>query len=132
ALITLSLCFVPHVGMRINGSRRWIGLGIGTFQPSEIAKIAVVFFLAWWFGRHEKGANQFWQGFVIPFAIVVSLLLLIVTEVDLGTTALIVATMVVTMFVAGTNPLLLGLLSLGGVASILFVAIQLPERMARL
>jgi cell division protein FtsW len=132
ALIALSLCFVPHVGMRINGSRRWVGLGPVTFQPSEIAKIAVVFFLAWWFARYEKGAGRILQGFVIPFAIVVTLLLLIVMEVDLGTTALIGATMFVIMFVGGTNPVLLGLLSLGGLAGILFVATQMSERMARL
>jgi cell division protein FtsW len=132
ALIALSLCFVPHFGMRINGSRRWVGLGPFTFQPSEIAKIAVVFFLAWWFARHEKGSGRILQGFVIPFAIVVTLLLLIVMEVDLGTTALIGATMFVVMFVAGTNPVLLGLLSLGGLAGILFVATHMSERMARL
>jgi cell division protein FtsW len=132
ALIALLLCFVPHLGMRINGSRRWVGLGPVTFQPSEIAKIAVVFFLAWWFARYEKGAGRILQGFMIPFAIVVTLLLLIVTEVDLGTTALIGATMFVIMFVAGTNPVLLGLLSLGGLAGILFVATHMSERMARL
>ena len=132
ALIALSFCFVPHVGMRINGSRRWIGLGPATFQPSEIAKVAVIFFLAWWFSRYEKAAGRFWQGFIFPSAIVVTLLLLIVLEVDLGTTALIGATMFVIMFVSGTNPLLLALLSLTGLGSILFVAIHLPERMARL
>jgi cell division protein FtsW len=132
ALIALSLCFVPHFGMRINGSRRWVGLGPVTFQPSEIAKIAVVFFLAWWFARYEKGAGRILQGFVIPFAVVVTLLLLIVMEVDLGTTALIGATMFVIMFVAGTNPAILGLLSLGGLAGILFVATHMSERMARL
>jgi len=132
ALIALTLCFVPHVGMRINGSRRWVGLGPVTFQPSEIAKVATIFFLAWWFARYEKGAGRIWQGFVIPFAIVVTLLLLIVLEVDLGTTALIGATMFVIMFVAGTNPVLLGLLSLGGLGGILFVATHMSERMARL
>lgn len=132
ALLALTLCFVPHFGMRINGSRRWVGLGPVTFQPSEIAKIAAIFFLAWWFARYEKGAGRIWQGFVIPFAIVVTLLLLIVLEVDLGTTALIGATMFVIMFVAGTNPVLLGLLSLGGLGGILFVATHMSERMARL
>jgi cell division protein FtsW len=132
AVIALSLCFVPHLGMRINGSRRWLGLGLATFQPSEIAKIAVVFFLAWWFARHEKEAGRLWQGFIFPFAIVVILLLLIVLEVDLGTTALIGATMFVIMFVAGTNPVLLGLLSFGGLAGIFFVATHMSERMARL
>ena len=132
ALLALTLCFVPHVGMRINGSRRWVGLGPVTFQPSEIAKVAALFFLAWWFARYEKGAGRILQGFVIPFAIVVTLLLLIVLEVDLGTTALIGATMFVIMFVAGTNPVLLGLLSLGGLGGILFVATHMSERMARL
>src|ERR1041384_7357633 len=80
-LIALSLCGVPHVGMRINGSRRWIGIPPLTFQPSELAKISVVFFLAWWFARHEKEAGRVWQGFVYPFAIVLTLLLLIVMEV---------------------------------------------------
>jgi cell division protein FtsW len=132
AFIALALCFMPHVGLRINGSRRWVGFGPITFQPSEIAKIAVVFFLAWWFARYEKESGRFLQGFVIPFAIVSTLLLLIVLEVDLGTTALIGATMFVIMFVAGTHPVLLGLLSLGGLAGILFVATHMSERMGRL
>ena len=132
ALVTLAFCFVPHFGMRINGSRRWVSLGPATFQPSEIAKVAVIFFLAAWFATREKECTHFLQGFVIPFAIVCSALLLIVTEVDLGTTALIGATMFVIMFVAGTHPALLGILSLGGLGGILFVATHMSERMSRL
>lgn len=132
AAVALALCFVPHFGMRINGSRRWLGLGPFTFQPSEVAKVAAVFFLASWFARNEKSANEILRGFVIPFAIVAALLLLIVTEVDLGSTALIGATMFVMMFVAGTNPIVLGLLSMTGLAGILFVATHMSERMARL
>lgn len=132
ALVALAFCFVPHFGMRINGSRRWIALGPATFQPSEIAKIAVIFFLAAWFAAREKESSQWLKGFVIPFAIVCTALVLIVTEVDLGTTALIGATMFVVMFVAGTHPALLGVLSLGGLGGILFVATHMSERMARL
>jgi len=132
ALVALAFCFVPHFGMRINGSRRWVSLGPGTFQPSEIAKVAVLFFLAAWFANRDKESNQWLQGFVIPFAIVSSAMLLIVMEVDLGTTALIGATMFVVMFVAGTHPALLGILSLGGLGGILFVATQMSERMGRL
>ncbi|HVF72167.1 MAG TPA: putative lipid II flippase FtsW [Chthoniobacterales bacterium] len=132
ALVALAFCFVPHLGMRINGSRRWVALGPFTFQPSEIAKVAVIFFLAAWFGAREKESGRLVQGFLIPFAIISSLLVLIVMEVDLGTTALIGATMFVMMFVAGTHPALLGLLSLAGLGSILFVATQMSERMGRL
>jgi cell division protein FtsW len=132
ALIALAFCFVPHIGLRINGSRRWVGIGPATFQPSEIAKVAAVFFLAWWFAKQEKNSGRILQGFVIPFAVVATLLVLVVTEVDLGTTALIGATMFVIMFVAGTHPVLLGLLSLGGLGGILFVATHMSERMNRL
>jgi cell division protein FtsW len=132
ALVALAFCFVPHIGMRINGSRRWVSLGVGTFQPSEIAKVAVIFFLAAWFASREKESSRLVQGFAIPFAIVSAALVLIVTEVDLGTTALIGATMFVMMFVAGTHPALLGLLSLCGLGGILFVATHMSERMGRL
>ena len=130
ALLTLALCFVPHLGLRINGSRRWIGLGPVGFQPSEIAKIATVFFLAWWFARYEKATRHPVFGFAIPFAVVSTLLVLIICEVDLGTTALIGAAAVVIMFVAGTSPILLGLLASAGTGAILLAARH--ERMGRL
>ena len=120
AAITLAFCFVPHLGMRINGSRRWIGFGPIAFQPSEIAKIAAIFFLAWWFARYEKAASHPLFGFAIPLAVVSALLALILFEVDLGTTALIGMTTFVVMFVAGTHPILLGLLGVIG-SSVIFV-----------
>lgn len=120
AAIALACCYVPHVGMRINGSRRWLGLGLVSFQPSEIGKVAAVFFLAWWFARYEKVANHPLFGFAIPLAIVSALLALILFEVDLGTTALIGMTAFVMMFVAGTNPILLCLLAVLG-TSVIFI-----------
>jgi len=130
AAITLVSCYVPHLGMRINGSRRWIGFAPIAFQPSEIAKLAAVFFLAWWFARHEKITNHPVFGFAIPLAVVSALLALILFEVDLGTTALIGATAFAMMFVAGTNPVLLGLLAISG-GSVIFVAAT-HSRMERL
>ena len=120
AAITLASCYVPHLGMRINGSRRWLGIGPVSFQPSEIAKLATVFFLAWWFARYEKVSGHPLFGFAIPLAVVTALLALILFEVDLGTTALIGMTSFVIMFVAGTNPILLSLLAVIG-SSVIFV-----------
>jgi cell division protein FtsW len=130
SLVTLVLCFVPHFGLRINGSRRWVGVGPLAFQPSEIAKVGVVFFLAWWFTRYEKARNHPLFGFAIPLAVVSALLLLILCEVDLGTTALIGATVFVIMFVAGVSPAFLGLLGVAGSGAIFFAAAH--ERMGRL
>jgi cell division protein FtsW len=130
AAITLALCFVPHIGMRINGSRRWLGIGPVSFQPSEIAKIAAVFFLAWWFARYEKSTSHPLFGFAIPLAVVSALIAFILFEIDLGTTALIGMTTFVIMFVAGTNPILLGLLAVLGSSVIVIGATH--ARMERL
>ncbi|MEP6809476.1 MAG: putative lipid II flippase FtsW [Chthoniobacterales bacterium] len=132
AVVTLTLCYIPPIGLRLNGSRRWLNLAGFGCQPSEMAKLAAVFFLAYWFSRHEKSSGKVLQGFAIPMAIVGVLLALIVFEVDLGTTALIGATTFVMMFIAGTNGVVLGVLSMMGVSAIIFVATMMPERLARL
>lgn len=132
ALVALALCYFPHIGMRINGSRRWVGLGPVTFQPSEMAKLAAIFFLAAWFTRHEEVGSNLLSGFVLPLAIVGLLAGLILGEVDLGTTALLGTTAFVVMFVAGANPLLLGITSLAALGAILIVATQISERLGRL
>src|SRR5215831_13932028 len=80
ALVALALCYFPHIGMRINGSRRWIGLGPVTFQPSEVAKLAAIFFLAWWFSRYEQLTKHPIFGFAIPLAIVSAILAMILFE----------------------------------------------------
>ena len=132
ALVALALCYFPHIGMRINGSRRWVGLGPVTFQPSELAKLAAIVFLAAWFTRQENAGSNLLSGFLLPLAIVGLLAGLILGEVDLGTTALLGTTAFVVMFVAGANPLLLGIISLTALGAILIVATQISERMGRL
>src|SRR4051794_39470109 len=132
ALAALALCYIPHIGMRINGSRRWVGYGPITFQPSELAKIATIIFLAAWFARREKPDGNVLSEFIIPLAIISVPAALVLGEVDLGTTALIGTTAFVVMFIAGTNPLLLGGLAVAGLGGLLVVATQISERMGRL
>ena len=132
ALVALALCYIPHIGMRINGSRRWVGYGSITFQPSELAKIATIFFLAAWFARHEKSDGGVLSGFIIPLVIISVPAALVLGDVDLGTTALIAVTVFVVMFVAGTNPLWLAGLAFAALGGLLIVATQISERMGRL
>jgi len=132
ALIALTLCYFPPLGMRINGSRRWVGLGQLTFQPSELAKLAAIFFLAAWFSRYEKAGNNAMYGFLFPLGTISLLAGLILGEVDLGTTALLGTTAFVVMFIAGVNPLWLGIVSFAGLGAIVVVATQISERMGRL
>ncbi len=132
ALVVLALCYVPHIGMRLNGSRRWIGWGPITVQPSELAKVTLIFFLAAWFSRYEKTDRKLLLGFILPLAIISLPAALVLGEVDLGTTALIGTTAFVVMFIAGASPLWLGAVSLTGLGALLIVATQISERMGRL
>ena len=88
-LIPIGLCaavLLPNVGVSVNGARRWIVLGQIRIQPSEVAKWAVVLFLAWRLSR--PGMTSFWRGFVPTCAVIGGLCLLVVVE-DFGTAALI-------------------------------------------
>src|SRR3990167_3060468 len=132
ALLLLALCFVPHLGMRINGSWRWLNLRIAVFQPSEFGKIATVFFMAWWFSREEVEKGGFLQTLLIPLAVIMLPMGLIGAEVDLGTTALIGVTSLVMMFVGGTRGLYLFPILGGGIAGLIGIIHLIPERAARM
>jgi len=132
AFVLLLLCFVPHIGLRLNGSSRWINVGIGALQPSELAKIGALFFLAWWFSKFELESKGFLMGFAAPMGILAILLVPIVLEVDIGNTALIGATGVAVMFVAGAAMRWLLLMGIAGVGGIIAVAMNITERQGRL
>jgi len=130
--LLLLLCFVPGVGMEINGERRWIGFSLIRVQPSEFAKIAVVVFLAYWFSRHPDSGGRFLRGFLFPAALAGIPIALILFEVDIGTTAVLSVTAFLVLFVAGTNwKYLLGL-GLSGAASFLAMLSYAPDRMERI
>lgn len=132
AVVLLVCCFVPGIGLRINGSARWISIGIGTFQPSEFAKYAAIAFLAHWFTKfHARGGSPLY-GLVIPAAVVGVLMLLILFEVDFGATLLIGATMAVLMFVGGTGLRYLLPIAGLGTAGIVAAVKLVPERMDRI
>ena len=132
AFVLLLLCFVPHVGLRINGSCRWINIRLGVLQPSELAKVAALFFLAWWLSKYEEKSKGLLVGFVLPMGAIGLLLLPILLEVDIGNTALIGATCLAMMFVAGAALRWLALMVLAGLAGIGFLAMHISERQARI
>ena len=132
ALGLLALCFIRPIGMRLNGSWRWIHAGPVTFQPSELAKLVAIIFVAWWYTKFEAKSKGFLMGLICPVAVVGMLLIPIVLETDLGTTLLISATVLLIMFVAGASPKYLGPLVIVGVAGLLAIAWRISERQGRL
>jgi cell division protein FtsW len=131
AVVLLIFCFIPPIGMKINGAWRWINLGFASFQPSELGKVAVLVFLAWWYHRYEAESKEFLRGFVYPLAVAGAIMGLIVLEVDLGATALIGVTTLSVMFVAGTGLRWLVPLLFAGFAGLAFAIFTIKERLAR-
>ena len=152
SVVLLVLCFIPPIAHPMNGSARWLRVAGFSFQPSELAKLSTVIALAWWFSR-AKGTvrnrvalaetpqndepevrveRTFVKGFVLPLAGVGVLMALIAREVDLGATALLGATTLILMFVAGTCWRYLAPTVLLGVAGLVLAVKFMPERMGRI
>ena len=112
-LVLLVAVLVPGIGSEINGSRRWIVIpGVGSLQPAEFAKLAIVLYLAHWLDRRGKQARSFWNG-LVPFGMLVAPgFFLIAMEPDLGTAGVYVIVAVSIFFMAGAN--LLYLTAIGG------------------
>ena len=130
--ILLALCFVPHVGLRINGARRWVDFRLITFQPSDFAKIAAIAFLAHWYSKYEEQSGTLLRGFLAPIAITGILMGLIAREIDMGTTALIGGTMFVVMFVAGSSLKFIAPLAVSGIAGTLYLGFHMKDRLGRM
>ena len=103
-VVLLALVMVPGLGTTTYGASRWLALGpLPSFQPSEVAKLAVVVYLASWITRVGGDVHKLTLG-TIPFAIILSLSAgLVLVEPDLGTTIVLVVTAASVFFVAGAN-----------------------------
>ena len=132
AAALLAITLVPHIGKKINGSRRWLGVGGFTLQPSEFAKLAVLVTLAWWYSREKMQPREFLRGFVYPLGLVLVLVGLIVPEVDLGTSTLLLCTTMVLMFVAGARAPFLALSAAMVVGALALAIWLMPQRLDRL
>ncbi len=128
----LLFVLVPHVGVQINGARRWFAAGPIQFQPSEVMKLALVLYVARYLAEHPKRMRGFRQA-VAPIAVMAGpAMLLILVEPDLGT-ALVVAFTIIALLVAAGMPgrYLATIAALAGVALIIMVLAQ-PYQRARL
>ncbi len=128
----LALCFLPGVGVEVNGERRWIGFGPARVQPSEMAKLAVVVFLAYWFSRHPDCGKDPVRGFLLPLAIAAVPMGLVLFEVDIGTTAVIAASAMLVLFVAGVDWKYLSSLVMAGVIGFIGMLSYASNRMERI
>lgn len=116
--LALFLTLIPSIGIKVNGAQRWIGIGPLRVQPSEFAKIGLVFGLAAYFSSRQREIKTFLHGFFIPSVLVALICGLIILQPDFGTCFLCGAVAASMMFMAGTS--LRWLLPVAGLAIFVF------------
>ena len=132
AIVLLALVFVPGVGVKIGGSRRWIHLGSFGFQPSEFAKFALILIMAWWMAREQRHANDLWRGSLLPAGLLGIAIGLIFLEPDFGTTLLAATVGMIVMFAGGARAAFLSLFAAGGLGVFTFAVMRDPVRWHRI
>ncbi len=133
AIIFLLLVFVPGIGMKVYGANRWINLGPISFQPSEMAKFALIIYLATWLeSKGEKVIKDVYEG-LIPFLGIVGLAgFLILKQPDMGTLGVLIFISMSMYFVSGARIAhLFTIGSFGMVAVFLLVKLE-PYRFNRI
>jgi rod shape determining protein RodA len=125
ALGVVLLVGVALWGVTVNGSRRWLNLGFGRFQPSELMKIAVPLMLAWYFQKFEGRIN--WKDFALAAVLIAVPVYLIKRQPDLGTSLLIAASGFYVLYLAGLSWKVIAGLGVAAAAAAPLVWPQLRE-----
>ena len=103
AFIMLCLVFVPGIGVTRNDATRWINLAGFQFQPSEIMKVAMIFFIATTISKNPKKIKQFWAGFVPYLVLIGAIAVLLLLEPHMSATIIIAVIAISMIFVAGAK-----------------------------
>ncbi|MEY3522542.1 MAG: Lipid flippase FtsW [Pseudomonadota bacterium] len=122
SLVLLAVVLIPFIGKGVNGARRWISLGVMTFQPSELAKLATIIYAADYMVRKMDVKEKFFKA-VLPMGAAIGLAgVFLLAEPDMGAFMVIATIAMGILFLGGVNArmffLILGILILAFVVMI--------------
>ncbi len=131
-LMLLFLVLVPGIGYEVNGSRRWIRLGVMNLQVSEPARLCFIVYLAGYLVRRAKSVREEFLGFLRPMLLLSVACVALLAEPDFGAAVVLLATALIMLFVAGAR--FRDFLVFSGLAVITMAALAVssPYRMRRL
>ena len=132
ALFMLVLVLIPGIGREVNGSVRWISLGGLNLQPSELAKLLLVAYLAGYLVRRREEVVTSWWGFLKPMIVLMFAALLLLAEPDFGATVVIGSAFLGMIFLSGAKVGQFLLLIIGCLMSVVLLILSQPYRLKRL
>ena len=103
AFLLLVLVLIPGIGREVNGSKRWLGAGVFNIQPSELAKLFMVIFIAGYLVRRKEQVQYQFIGLFKPLVILVAMGGLLILEPDFGATVVMAGSIVVMFFLGGVG-----------------------------
>ncbi len=132
SMLLLTLVLIPGIGREVNGSIRWIRLGIVSIQVSEFAKSAMVIYIASYLSRRQEEVRANIKGFIKPLVLLGIISCLLILEPDFGAIVVMILTMLGMMYLAGARlwQFIILLLLVG--AALATLAVVSPYRLMRL
>jgi cell division protein FtsW len=103
SVLLLILVLIPGIGREVAGARRWFRFKAFSFQPSELANLAVIIYVADFISRKGDDIRTFAKGFLPPVMILGLVALLVLVQPDLGTTVALGVVVFIMLFVAGVK-----------------------------
>lgn len=131
SIILLVLVLIPGIGREVSGARRWFRYKFISFQPSELANMAIIIYTADFICRKEDVIRQFLKGFLPPLCVLGLCSLLILIQPDLGTTIAIGSVVFLMLFIAGVKPFYLLSLFFSSLPMLYFLIFNVPYRRTR-
>ena len=130
--ILLLLVFVPGIGFEVNGANRWIRVAGFGLQPSEIMKFLSILYVSCYSVRRIREIQSHWIGFFRPAIIIVSIISIILIQPDLGSSAVIFASVLGVLFVAGVKIKQFFIVALLGLVAVSLMIVFVPWRWERI
>lgn len=103
AFVLLIMVLLPDIGREVNGAKRWIGFGLFNLQPSELAKLFTVMFIAGYLVRRQDEVRSKLTGFIKPMLVLGPMAVLLLAEPDFGATVVLVGSCIAMLFLGGIN-----------------------------
>ena len=130
-LALLVLVLVPGFGVNINGSSRWIRLGLVNLQPSEFIKLFLIIYVAGYFVRKQEELQNFTHGIATIALVLMATGILLLQEPDLGAVVVITMTVLGMLFLAGVRLWHFGVMTLTGISVVALLTVLAPYRLQR-
>lgn len=131
-LVVLVLVLVPGVGLTRGGAQRWLGVPPFVFQPSELAKVTFVLYLAGFLSRKEDRLHTFAYGVLPPLLVAGAFVGLLLAEPDFGSAFILAVVCMAMLFVAGSRVKHLAAVALAVVPAAALLIVTADYRMKRL